>query len=308
MPVSFDVFSISFDTVTPILLNYSSNNIPNATFTTTVNKDTTFGKFTWIPGNRVGNFNFTIQAIAKTCPLKRQNIFNYSIRIDTVFSKCKDTTLYLPPSGIYTIDSSFVLDMSNASICAIQKVELSKDTFYCYELGVNPVTVTTYYENGNIKSFVKATLYSPFIVSHLAGPGGYTTIYNDTIGLLWVQTRYYGCFAFGIVCEEFRNGIKIGEVYKDFVMCNPGIWFGTQELNFLDMSVIYPNPSNGVVNIKSEGIEIIQIQVLGLNGNLLQTIKKGKKNKLDLSHLSPGIYFLRLNSNNGLVTKKIVIN
>ncbi|MEN8956686.1 MAG: HYR domain-containing protein, partial [Flavobacteriales bacterium] len=191
-PISFDVFSVSYDTINPIELNYFSN-IPNATFTTTVNLDTTFGTFTWVPGTRLGNYYFRLQTIAKTCPLNRQNIFNYTIHIDTVFNACRDTTLYLSTSGYQVIDSSYVLDFGSSGNCPIQSVTLSKDTFDCNDLGITPVTVTTYYQNGLTRTCTaNVTLIDT--ISPIAGCVD-TTIYLDTAGTSVIDSSFVHDFS-----------------------------------------------------------------------------------------------------------------
>ncbi|MGB1039552.1 MAG: hypothetical protein ACPGVD_01615, partial [Flavobacteriales bacterium] len=150
-PLFFDVYSVSFDSASPIDLQYFSS-IPGATFTTRVSNDTTFGKFSWNPGNRLGDYYFSIQTVAKTCPLKRQNIFNYRINLDTFLHECIDTTIFLPLNGSLTIDSTYVLDVNTSGVCNTDRVLLSKSNFSCNDTGQNIVNVTTYYSNGIIKT------------------------------------------------------------------------------------------------------------------------------------------------------------
>jgi gliding motility-associated-like protein len=151
-PFCFDVMSISYDTANPMELNYYGS-LPNATFTKYVVADTTFGQFCWSPdSNDIGNFFFSIEAVAKTCPLKRKNFFNYHIQIDTVFTGCIDTTLILPTSGVVVIDSAMVYDNFAAGRCPLQRIDISKDSFFCSDIGLNNVTITAYYLNGDVKT------------------------------------------------------------------------------------------------------------------------------------------------------------
>jgi gliding motility-associated-like protein len=151
-PFCFDVMSISYDTANPMELNYYGT-LPNATFTKYVVADTTFGQFCWSPdSNDIGNFFFSIEAVAKTCPLKRKNFFNYHIQIDTVFTGCIDTTLILPTSGVVVIDSAMVYDNFAAGRCPLQRIDISKDSFFCSDIGLNNVTITAYYLNGDVKT------------------------------------------------------------------------------------------------------------------------------------------------------------
>lgn len=76
----------------------------------------------------------------------------------------------------------------------------------------------------------------------------------------------------------------------------------------------YPNPSNGYFSVAlSRWPEDLQIQVLDAKGNILNTITPGSKRNgssmnLDLSGLQGGIYYLKLQHQNSVETKKIVIN
>jgi endonuclease I len=73
---------------------------------------------------------------------------------------------------------------------------------------------------------------------------------------------------------------------------------------------IYPNPSNdGTINIKTDA-SLEEINVISVNGQLIQQIKNPISIDTNYSvfNLPKGFYFLQLSSNNQLVTKKIVIN
>lgn len=73
---------------------------------------------------------------------------------------------------------------------------------------------------------------------------------------------------------------------------------------------VYPNPSkSNEINIESES-EIDKIQLLHSNGQLLQKIDhpKSKQKVITLENLKQGVYFLKLDSFDKSVTKKIIIN
>lgn len=77
---------------------------------------------------------------------------------------------------------------------------------------------------------------------------------------------------------------------------------------------VYPNPTNGVVNLEVELVEIsdrVEISVIDAAGRVLQrnqyqAFKQGRFN-FDLSNLSAGFYFLRLQTDQGLRTEKIFL-
>lgn len=70
---------------------------------------------------------------------------------------------------------------------------------------------------------------------------------------------------------------------------------------------VYPNPFSNNVSIRSTAV-INQIDLLDVAGALIKTISNIESNtiELDTEELSSGIYFLRMNSVNGNLVKKIV--
>lgn len=77
-------------------------------------------------------------------------------------------------------------------------------------------------------------------------------------------------------------------------------------------ALVYPNPSNGKLNIDytiAES-EVIQIQVHGVDGKLLfnRKLKAGSFNQFDLSNLQPAIYLIRLVKGEEIIkTEKLIL-
>ncbi|RUA30722.1 MAG: hypothetical protein DSY76_02240, partial [Bacteroidetes bacterium] len=71
---------------------------------------------------------------------------------------------------------------------------------------------------------------------------------------------------------------------------------------------LYPNPSSGIVYIANKSsVKIESIQVYSVCGKL-QMISYYNDNELDLSNLTPGIYFIKINTaDNTFVFNKIII-
>ena len=72
---------------------------------------------------------------------------------------------------------------------------------------------------------------------------------------------------------------------------------------------LYPNPSNGVINIKSTKM-INSILVMDIQGSLVKNYsnQNGTSIKLDLSELESGIYFIQISSGNETIQKRVVVN
>lgn len=71
---------------------------------------------------------------------------------------------------------------------------------------------------------------------------------------------------------------------------------------------VYPNPTNGRLNIQSDNARLAQVQVFDLFGKLLLTEEPNDNHtSLNLSNLANGVYIVRMISDNqGTVTRKIV--
>ena len=82
-----------------------------------------------------------------------------------------------------------------------------------------------------------------------------------------------------------------------------------EEKNKLNNSLnIYPNPAPKLVNLLFVENVTGQVEVYSLSGKLVlkTNIENQKKQKLDISELVPGSYYLRVNSNKIVFVKKLI--
>jgi gliding motility-associated-like protein len=147
----FDIYGTSGDPAVPLIITYDGG-IPSGSFTTTQNADTTFGVFCWNPGLSIGDYTFTLRLEADICPIKRVNVFNYTVHIDTTFTNCTDSTVYIDAFGTANIDSTYVVGTPNS--CVIQSVTLDQSVFDCSDIGANSINVRSLYSNGLIKNCI----------------------------------------------------------------------------------------------------------------------------------------------------------
>lgn len=70
----------------------------------------------------------------------------------------------------------------------------------------------------------------------------------------------------------------------------------------------YPNPSDGMINIKAEGIQ--SIYVFDMSGTISSSTLNINNNNyhLDLSNVAGGIYFIKVITNSGVHHQSIVVN
>jgi hypothetical protein len=110
----------------------------------------------------------------------------------------------------------------------------------------------------------------------------------------------------------------MAEVYIAFVMAqNDGDnWFiddvnvtgtlGTRAFDRNTMVALYPNPSNGIVNI-STSLTVDNVEIYDVLGNTVKTVRNA--NKIDISEMALGTYLFKISTTAGNVYhQKIVKN
>lgn len=80
----------------------------------------------------------------------------------------------------------------------------------------------------------------------------------------------------------------------------------TKDFSVLESVKVFPNPTNGIVNIEYDGYEAIEYTIFDSKGaRLLSEKYEGSAN---ISHLPPGMYFMMINIDNQVTTRKILLH
>ncbi len=81
------------------------------------------------------------------------------------------------------------------------------------------------------------------------------------------------------------------------------------DLSLATLIEVFPNPTNDKIYINWQGTSNAQISVMNITGKLIlqKEIEPGNS-PVDVSHISSGIYLLRIQSGNSFITKKIMID
>ncbi|MCL2434930.1 MAG: T9SS type A sorting domain-containing protein, partial [Lentimicrobiaceae bacterium] len=77
----------------------------------------------------------------------------------------------------------------------------------------------------------------------------------------------------------------------------------------LEKITIYPNPTTGELEIKNYELRINSIEVFDVYGRTISShhpITSSSNQKIDISHIISGIYFVKITTEQGEVVKKIV--
>lgn len=99
--------------------------------------------------------------------------------------------------------------------------------------------------------------------------------------------------------QDFKDGI---------LNCTEDVDVNTTEILNENEVAVFPNPVNDVLNIEVENQEIKAIEIFDSNSSLLieRTELHIQNTNLNLAKLQAGIYFVRIRTNKGILTKKIL--
>ena len=85
-----------------------------------------------------------------------------------------------------------------------------------------------------------------------------------------------------------------------------GIINSSQNYNLEIYVSLYPNPTDGSLSINTSE-KILNISVYNIIGEKIVCNTKLKNNKIDISSLNDGIYFIETITQKGKITKKIIL-
>lgn len=148
------------------------------------------------------------------------------------------------------------------------------------------------------------------IIATIPNIGRIIWLENDGVGNFGEQQFIYlnALDPLDIIADDFNNDGKM-DVAASIFGSNQIIWFENKgplsiEENQTNHFSLYPNPTNGLLNIQSK-TSIAEITIFNNLGQLFLSAEN--KNQIDISTLSEGIYFVNIKDENGQTeTKKVL--
>ena len=173
-------------------------------------------------------------------------------------------------------------------------------------------TVTATNSCGSTSSSINIIINGPPVLSPLSQQGNYIVAspisLTDTIAWYYQSNLQTGQTNDSLLCVGVGNYYCIvsnscGSATSNTININPCVT-GINETNNANNISIYPNPTNGFLNIKVNGLanekcKIILTNTLGqiLNEKEFETKNNSNETQIDMKNLSSGIYFLSITSN-----------
>lgn len=193
--------------------------------------------------------------------------------------------------------SSFV---TNSVAPEVESLYISDDTIKLLEDAGRYYFDFIIYNNGNVEVELDNFLLNDTSLHfHSSMPSDFELDESEakTIRISFDASKSYNALL------QFNSDLNNGTT-----LSIPIVSDATVGLNEIDDNVLelFPNPSTGLINIKSK-IGIEKTLVLDLNGEIIDENEKTRE-KMDLSHLSPGFYFVKIIlEDNRIINKRIII-
>lgn len=101
------------------------------------------------------------------------------------------------------------------------------------------------------------------------------------------------------------TGVNMGIIFNDANFDSGGATLSTGIKELLTELSVYPNPTEEVLYIDIN--QKSKYSIIDMFGKVIKTgIAKAGENELNLKNYQAGIYFLKLNNDNGFVIKKVL--
>jgi hypothetical protein len=196
------------------------------------------------------------------------------------------TADFEPGSGVFNLTSAGLDDFF------IHKLGVVAPEVYCsFTYSINNMVVNYAKTNPNCTSFIwdfgngTTSTINPNPIVTYATPGIYSPCFqcNTPVTCLSCLT---------ITVPSNGNGGTIG----------------VAETIINSAFSLYPNPTNGILNIDLTTLQETELILYNTNGQQTYTTKFNKTTMLDLSGFANGIYSLHLKNETGVTTQKIILN
>ena len=124
----------------------------------------------------------------------------------------------------------------------------------------------------------------------------------------WVTNTFsFTATTTDVVIYVRSNGSVNGdtEVFYDNISLQEAAPLSVDDFSASNVKV-YPNPANNFINIESNVMEITEVALYDILGKKVLSQNKLVNNRLDISSLTKGVYFMKISANENSITKKII--
>jgi surface protein len=128
------------------------------------------------------------------------------------------------------------------------------------------------------------------------------TTYNDTqANVLENSYEYY----IGIQVQPCNSKLSGVQIRSNLEVVGAPVGIDSNLLH--DQVVLYPNPSSAMVHVQTpDWLVIEEIKLFNMTGHFIRSHKQ--KNVINIENLSPGLYFIQIITEQGVITRKFTRN
>ena len=188
-----------------------------------------------------------------------------------------------------------------------------------------PAQITRIQADAIVKEYLQRELGqcgTLYVHTHLPHEGGITiTTSNGEI-----FTAKYACWTYYLgenesaqcrylfVKEDNGNLLEViannDNGYADTNQWAPIETTGLPERKESIVSLFYPNPTTGQFSIENGELSIVNVEIFDMMGKMqkIESVKQNGEVIIDISHFSIGVYFVRVQTQKGIITQKIIKN
>ena len=82
----------------------------------------------------------------------------------------------------------------------------------------------------------------------------------------------------------------------------------SDESTGLEKVSLYPNPTSSIINVVSPDARLSSLEIFDISGRRIQNIDLSTKTQyqIDLGNLQSAVYFVKINTDKGSVTKQVI--
>ncbi|MDC8103328.1 PQQ-dependent sugar dehydrogenase [Chryseobacterium sp. B21-037] len=161
--------------------------------------------------------------------------------------------------------------------------------------------VAVYDHSGGKCSITGGYVYRGTLYPALQGKYFFADYCSNQIGMLssdnsitW--TTSYSGNGFSTFGQDNQNGLYVAGVNSGKIYKITSGTLSTQENNNLAKIRVYPNPASKKVFIDGIKEQKLSVEIINSEGRLMNQLKIGNDNSIDISGFSPGVYYINLKS------------
>ena len=214
----------------------------------------------------------------------------------------------------------------------VENATLSTIAFTCDDIGENTVDVTQIIDGNAVSCEITVTIQSTFEFSNCPVYRSLSTDSNTGMGIIPDLTLNLDLISScssefeitqdipaGTLVESGENIIvtitatdELGQSAQCFITVSTDPVLSIETISLEENITLYPNPTTAIITLTNRNnIALTNAVITDVNGRVLQTIPLGDAaatTQLSLDTLSNGLYFVRINTENASIVKRVIKN